>query len=159
MYVRWKRQKRSKKVKYQAFATGNIPWGGPGSNQRPWCEKEAYLLTAYLVENTRFDGKPRHKILSYLGSINEEKRTTLGAIEKFWQSVDTHLKALRLKRDQRAAIEEKLQQRVPKVSENVLFRINRIGSYPPWERGRKWSEELAAFRERHHLPGDDIVEL
>jgi len=151
MYVRWKKQKRSKKVDaYYFIQSSTHPQLG---------KREACLLTAYLVENTRIDGKPKQKILSYLGSINDAKIINSGANEVFWKSVDTHLKALNLKRDQRADIEQKLQLRVPKMRWQELYEISRIADRHPHARSHKEKQQLEELRKRYSLPGDEIRPL
>src|SRR5579864_9187468 len=151
MYVRWKKQKRSKKVDAYYFIQ---------SSTHPQLEKrDACLLTAYLVENERIDGKPKQKILSYLGSINDAKIMKSGANEAFWQSVDTHLKTLNLKREQRKDIEQKLQLRVPKMRWQELYEMSHTADRHPHARSHKEREQLEEFRKRYNLPGDEIRPL
>ncbi len=54
MYVRWKLK----------ASRGNQKW-------RDWKQMEDTVRSAYVVENTRIDGKPRQKIIAYLGSFHE----------------------------------------------------------------------------------------
>jgi hypothetical protein len=148
MYVRWKKQKRQKKEHGYYFI--------PNSYHPQHMEKEASLLIAYLAENVRIDGKPKQKIISYLGSINDAKITNLSANEKFWQSVTSHLRTLPLDKDQRKNIEHMLQERIPKVSDREMYKIAELENRHPRHRSHKERDQLEAFRAKHHLPGDDL---
>lgn len=148
MYVRWKKQKRSKK-EHGVYFDKSYPHPRPK-------EVEAYLLTAYLVENTRIDGKPRQKILAYLGSIIDVKIANMGARNRFWENVKTHLKEVKLDRDQKAAIVQKIAQRIPKVSDDEWNKIQHTMALHPSSRGKRERDQLKAFREQYNLPGDDI---
>lgn len=154
MYIRWKKQKRSTKVHGVYFLAS-------GNNTHPQgIEKEAYLLSAYLVENVRVDGKPKQKILSYLGSINDAKITNPSANENFWESVDTHLRALSLKPDQKKDIKQKLQSRIPKIPPSELYKMESLKSrHPTRSRSKPERDQLEAFRQKYHLPGDDIRDV
>ncbi len=94
MYVRWKRQVRTRMVR--------------------WWRKNPERVTyrAYLVESKRVDGKPRQHSIAYLGSIEEGKEHDYDSRVWFWRSVGKSIVPT-LPADQRVPIEQKLQQRVP----------------------------------------------
>ena len=92
MFVRWQRRGRVRKAK-------------------------SPLLTAVLVESRRVDGKPRQRVIAYLGGIREahidERERQHRA---FWRSVDVHLDALGLDPETRARVEASVESRVRRVT-------------------------------------------
>lgn len=92
MYVRWKKRTRSR-------------------YHRPQDEQ---TLSAILVESVRIDGKPRQRIVSYLGCIGSKRLTFFYHQVDFWQSVDKHLGALDLSAETRRSIEAALEAVVKK---------------------------------------------
>ena len=96
MYVRWQIKRRSEKPL-------NV-WGSD-------------LLTATLVESRRVNGKPRQRVIAYLGSIREKCAQTPEHVNHqlgFWNSVGAKLDGLanQITPDERARIEAKLAARV-----------------------------------------------
>lgn len=93
MYVRWQRR-------------GRVRRG-----------RSSPLLTAVLVESRRVDGKPRQRVVAYLGGIREayvdkrewEHRT-------FWRGVVDRLDALGLDLETRARTEASVESRVRRVT-------------------------------------------
>ncbi len=94
MYVKWQTKRRSK------------AWHSRGD-----------LLTATLVECRRIEGRPRQKVISYLGSVR------LDFVEQhmihhlyFWDSVSDRLDRIgdRIDTASRQRIEKKLSHRVAK---------------------------------------------
>ena len=92
MYVRW--QSRSR------LRSGKSP-----------------LITAELVESRRVDGKPRQRVLAYLGGIREAYIDVRERIHRaFWLSVDAHLDKLGIDPDARARVEARVESRVRRVT-------------------------------------------
>ena len=103
MYVKWQTKKRSQ------------AWHSRGD-----------LLTATLVECHRVDGKPRQKVVSYLGSVRQE----LIAEHKihrlyFWDAVAERLERLgtRIDTATKQKIEAQLAARVPKPTAQQRARL------------------------------------
>jgi hypothetical protein len=92
MFVRWKRYAR-KREKYRK-------------------DEPRTLLVATLVQSERRDGKPRHKLVAYLGSIREERMEEERTKKWFWQAADRALEELALPAAERQRIEEALASRV-----------------------------------------------
>ncbi len=72
-----------------------------------------YALSAQLVESHRIDGKPRQKVIKYLGSINEARIQYVGHRIGFWRTASAAFKALALPPEQQHIIELALHARVP----------------------------------------------
>ncbi len=117
MYVRW--QSRSR------LRSGKSP-----------------LITAELVESRRVDGKPRQKVLAYLGGIREAYIDVRERSHRaFWLSVDAHLDKLGIDPKARARIEASVEARVRRVTpENQAeFDAARV------RLGRETAAEIAAL--------------
>ena len=92
MYLRWQRRRRARR--------GKSP-----------------LVTAVLVESRRVDGKPRQRVVAYLGGIREayvDERE--GEHRAFWRGVDDRLDALGLDPATRARVEASVESRVRRVT-------------------------------------------
>lgn len=77
-------------------------------------------FSAYLVRCERVHGKPRQKILAYLGSVGEDKiHSHLNELmrERFWQHAHQALASLALTDQEQATIREALAQKVPPLTE------------------------------------------
>jgi hypothetical protein len=100
MFVRWKRRKRIAK---DPFTFG-----------RKHVAKTD--LSAVLVRCERLDGKPRQRIVAYLGTIQEGylKGEHSAAREYFWENADRRLSSLGLAKTERQEIEAALVARVPR---------------------------------------------
>ncbi len=75
------------------------------------------LITAELVECRRVDGKPRQRLLAYLGGIREayvDERE--GKHRAFWRGVDERLDTLGLDPETRARVEASVESRVRRVT-------------------------------------------
>jgi hypothetical protein len=105
MYIRWKRQRRRDIKRYE--------WGAGTRIEEQW------LLSASLVEARRVDGAPRQRTIAYLGSIREGQMTEAGPASRFWSSVERKLDELVLSDDQRATIESRLTDKVPRPSDEA----------------------------------------
>ncbi len=83
------------------------------------------LLAAYLVESKRIDGKPRQRIIAYLGSIRllyakayvRYRKEVVDPVarakrDEFWRTVEAKLNSLDIPMDARiiAQIEDKVQR-------------------------------------------------
>jgi len=99
MYVRWKRRALKNGRRYHP---------------------DPHLLSAYLVESRRVDGKPRQRILAYLGSINERFLDATWQQRNFWLTASQKLEALDLSKEERAAIDARLQAVVPRLTQDEL---------------------------------------
>src|SRR5262249_40295170 len=76
-------------------------------------DEEPALLIATLVRCEREGGKPRQKVLAYLGSIRVEFLWATAHRLRFWDTADAALKDLDLDRQTRRGIEAALLARVP----------------------------------------------
>jgi len=69
-----------------------------------------------LVRSERVDGKPRQRVVKYLGSIRDSEMEQPPAVTRFWQRVDAQLDELRhagtLTGREREDIERKLRGEV-----------------------------------------------
>ncbi len=98
-----------------------VKWQRRRETSAYWQKEAGDLLMASLVESRRVNGKPRHKLLTYLGSIRE-KRAQGGPEDavrqdNFWRDVARRLgrRGLlgnRISPDEHAKIEEALAKRV-----------------------------------------------
>lgn len=111
MFVRWKRRAKSRRKRL----TGET------------------ALSAYLVSSERVEGKPRQRVVAYLGSIRENATHYVGHQMGFWEAAAPTLDRLELDPETRSAVEASLTRKVPK----------------PTEEGR--SEEAARFREAESI--------
>ena len=78
---------------------------------------KSFLFTAVLVECRRVDGKPRQRVIAYLGGIREayvdEREREHRA---FWEGVDERLDELGLDPETRARVEASVESRVRRVT-------------------------------------------
>jgi len=98
MYLRWKRR--------------------PLKPHR-YTKQPRVLLSAMLVESRRhiLDGKPRQRVVRYLGSIQDvdlHDRYAASYCGRFWGAVAWHLDDLQVPAEQRAVIEAKVLATVPR---------------------------------------------
>jgi len=114
MFVRWQKRKR---------ADGrNLRWSWVESlSLEVRHDREGDLLVASLVESIRIDGKPRQRVVGYLGSIRENLVTDPQAQRDFWgdgrwDGVRHRLDRLadRITPKDRASIETKIAAKVPR---------------------------------------------
>ena len=73
------------------------------------------LLTCSLVESYRLNGKPRQRVLAYLGGVRDALHTNHRIA--FWHNVRYRLDKLDIAPDTRAKIEADIAARVPYTSE------------------------------------------
>lgn len=85
-------------------------------NRRTSTKTLGHLLTCSLVESCRVEGKPRHRVVAYLGGIRDAMHTNHRIA--FWQNVRHRLDQLDLDPDTRAKIETDIATRVPYTSED-----------------------------------------
>ena len=105
MFVRWKRRKLKKK------------WHG------------GCVRYAVLVKSERVNGKPRQKVIKYLGHIADYGLEWPGHRFDFWDRVDKNLGELGLDDKSRREIERKLDDRVPRPTpEQYAEREKAIGA-------------------------------
>jgi hypothetical protein len=69
---------------------------------------------AYLVKSERIDGKPRLKVIGYVGTVPEGGERHDWRRIRFWGRVDALFARLKLDPDTRASIEHSLATRVPR---------------------------------------------
>ena len=74
-----------------------------------------HLVTCSLVESHRVDGKPRHRVVAYLGGVRDALHTNHRIL--FWHNVRYRLDQLDLDPDIRTRIEADIAARVPYTSE------------------------------------------
>ncbi len=91
MYVRWKKRMRT-------------------SRRRPTGE---HTLSAYLVESYRKDGQPRQRVVTYIGSIGEQRTQMHYHRLEFWKAAAEHINPLNLSDETVAAIRATLEAVVP----------------------------------------------
>jgi len=104
MYVRWTKRERSLR-------------GEPNGK---------YALSAKLVECVRVDGKPRQRILCYLGTIREEMRASHYHMVDFWTAASANLAKLDLKKKLQSKIEKDLEQVVARPGKRSRARANAL---------------------------------
>lgn len=74
-------------------------------------------MTAVLVESRRVEGKPRQKVVAYLGGIREKWVDEWDKKHRdFWRRVDERLDELGLDLETRARIEASVDARVRRVT-------------------------------------------
>lgn len=105
MFVRWKITRRAREWKLVDKQHGHY--------------QPVNLLAAYLVESTRIEGKPRQKIIAYLGSIKDTRLAYVTHQHYFWTRAQAALHRLGLPGAQRWEIERKLLVRVPMPSQQA----------------------------------------
>ena len=87
------------------------------------------LLMASVVESKRVDGKPRHKLITYLGSIRENhaQGDPKNAVRQddFWQHVSKKLNQAsnRITTEDRAKIEAALAKRVERPTQAEIDQL------------------------------------
>jgi hypothetical protein len=85
-----------------------------------------FLLAAVLVQSERRDGKPRQKIVAYLGFVREEHaREKVWARKMFWDEARRRLDALGLGPAERQKVEAALGARVPRPTAEEVEEDNR----------------------------------
>lgn len=118
MYVRWQsRKRRSAAYAYwsrssgKSYREGDIHW------------------RAILVENVRIDGKATQRHIAYLGGITESAIALEPPAQRmfFWDKVRDRLDGLgnKLSVKQRAAIEEAIAKKIPRVSRKERKQVER----------------------------------
>jgi hypothetical protein len=89
--------------------------------QRPWYKDFPHRnpgksFSAELVRSERVDGKPRQKIVAYLGHMKEKHLAVPLRRYHFWEGVDRQLAALVLSPAGRQRIEERLSAVVARAT-------------------------------------------
>ncbi len=105
MFVRWKRR--------------------PLRRRRPWSPPDEHALYAVLVEAYRADGRPRQRVVRYLGAIKEGQLRYPLSVDHFWRDVDRHLAELALDDDRRAGIAARVAATVPRPDPAVVAQQRR----------------------------------
>jgi hypothetical protein len=90
MYIRWKRCARRR--------TADV------------------TLKAFVVQSVRVQGRPRQRILGYLGAIRQRYQQTPAHRQRFWQQVAPRLTALQMDPGMREALETDLARVVPQLT-------------------------------------------
>jgi hypothetical protein len=102
VFVRWKRRKKA------ATKPGRRPRRRSDAGDSLYC---------VLIESRRIEGKPRQKVVCYLGSVDEKHLDKTWLRVDFWDVIKPKLDRLALTRKQRQRIEDSIQRIVPRVSE------------------------------------------
>jgi hypothetical protein len=84
-----------------------------------------FLLTAQLVRSERISGKPRQKVVAYLGAISEEQLGEIGARVGFWRGAMAKLDGLSLDAATRGEIEAELHSRVRRPTPEEVAEADR----------------------------------
>jgi hypothetical protein len=108
MYVRWKkRESRARRGYVETVQNPDPP----------------VILTAMAVESVRVDGKPRQRIVAYLGTIWERNIEHVWRRHYFWEAADKALNAM--PQPHRSKIEAELLAKVkrPTEAEFEVFRL------------------------------------
>jgi hypothetical protein len=103
MFIRWKRRKKA----------ATKPWRQPRSRS-----DAGDSLYCVLVESQRISGKPRQKVICYLGSLDEGDREKLWLRVDFWDAVVRKLDGLHLNPRDRDKIEKSIGRIVSRVPEH-----------------------------------------
>jgi hypothetical protein len=82
-----------------------------------WREKEGDYIYAALVETHRINGKPRQKVIKYLGGIGEDALLHVYLRKCFWDTVEKNLSALELTTEKKNKIVASLEKTVPKPTD------------------------------------------
>lgn len=104
MFIRWKRRKKAEPKR------GRRPRRGSQSGDSLYC---------VLVESLRVSGgPPRQKVISYLGSVDDELRENKFMQLVFWDQVAPKLDQLCLSSEQRIKIEESIGKTIARLPED-----------------------------------------
>jgi len=106
MYVRWKRYARKGEKRYER-GVGFVAEGRT-------------LWTVVLVESQRIGGKPRQRVVRYLGAMSDHQLCYPARRLDFWRSVERHLDDLGITGDDRGRIEARLAGVVPRPTADEL---------------------------------------
>ena len=101
MFVRWKRRKRLGKSR--TSIRRREQWGDS--------------LRGYLVKTERDGDRVRQKVVCYLGSFDEKTIGALHQREFFWKHATPRLDGLDLTDAKRVAIEARISETVPQLSD------------------------------------------
>lgn len=82
-----------------------------------WRGKEGDYIYAVLVETHRVDGKPRQKVIKYLGGIGEDALSHVYLRKFFWDTVEKNLSGLELTTEEKNKIVTSLEKTVPKPTD------------------------------------------
>jgi len=119
MFVRWKRRK----VTLPPKCPNKWAWEAKCKRR----QQAGDLLSAYLMESVRIDGKPRQKPIAYLAAIREGGiKPGYGHPVWFWKSVTAKLDTLKLSRKVRKELEDRLAEVVPKPTKGAEAKISKI---------------------------------
>jgi hypothetical protein len=112
MFVRWERRERVS-VKRRRLRDER---GRKHYVAAPPRKTGEFVLVVRLVKSERRDGKPRQKVVAYLGIVREEYAEHPTHREAFWRRASARLDALGLDPEERGKIEAALLARVPRPS-------------------------------------------
>jgi hypothetical protein len=73
-------------------------------------------LKAFLVDSVRVEGRPRQRILGYLGAIRVRYQQAPAHRQRFWHQVEQRLPTLRVDPGTHAALEASLARVVPRLT-------------------------------------------
>ncbi len=107
MFIRWKRRQRSVRV----YLRGNVP---------------AWTRYLYLCESKRIEGKPRQRVVAYLGDFQEryahdESEEGIKRRKSFWWRADQWLEDRELMDEETCKrLQAKIAEAVPRPDEQAL---------------------------------------
>ena len=93
------------------------------------------VLSAVVVESRRMDGKPRQKMIRYLGTVRESDitRPRPMSLDRFWTRVDVALDELGIRGAARLVMETTIAATVPRPDPEVLARTR--AEFEAWKGG------------------------
>ena len=146
MFLRWKSRKRNR-PEFGSWVHGPDEPDGSNIFYRRMESGEPVQdvhWAAILVESYREDGKPRQRHVGYLGGITESRATIVNHRGHFWVDAMEKLDRMadRISDRERAAIEAKLAEKVPPLTEAEIE--GAVGSLEKYE--ERWATSFARLK-------------
>ena len=132
MFVRWQRRRLKR--------------------YRQGCDAGEEVLSAVVVESRRVDGKPRQKMIRYLGTVRESDitRPRPMSLDRFWTRVDGALDELGIHGAARLVMESTVKARVPRPDPEQLERTR--AEFDAWKGGMQSMMQSMASGRRPRQP-------
>jgi hypothetical protein len=115
MFVRWTIKKSRVSTVYSGYRA---------EQKTAMNARRGDLLVAQLVESKRIDGKPRQKVVAYLGSIRLHDIKRARARLTFWRHAQAAFRKAELTNEQKHQVDTMLQTRVEKPSAEQIAVID-----------------------------------